>query len=330
MKVQKILVIVLLLSIGVSCVPKKEYDDLLSRKLELSKEVQELRKRDKDCKELEKTYAETVAQRDQLLADLGKVEKALEQSKIAYDDLLGKYNTLLDQKNDILNRSSLEKEALASELSSKEMEIEQQMATLRDLQRELNRKEGDLVLMRSDLEDLEGELNAREARINALEDQLNAQNMVMNQLKEKISEALLGFSETDLSVRQEGGKVYVSMSQELLFAKGSDDIDALGKQAIRKLATVLKANPDIAINVEGHTDSDGTPNLNWDLSVTRATAVVKVLTVEGVDPERITASGRGLYDPIAPNDIEANKTKNRRTEIILSPKLDELYRLING
>ena len=91
----------------------------------------------------------------------------------------------------------------------------------------------------------------------------------------------------------------------------------------------MNGNPDILVNVEGHTDSDGSPSSNWDLSVRRATAVVKVLTGQNVDSKRVTASGRAFYDPIVPNTSASNKAKNRRTEIILTPKLDQLYQIIN-
>ena len=139
----------------------------------------------------------------------------------------------------------------------------------------------------------------------------------------------MGFTDSDLTISEKNGKIYVSLSQNLLFASGSDKIDWKGKKAIIQVAQVLNSNQDILVNVEGHTDSDGNPNSNWDLSVRRATAVVKVLTGQGVDAKRVTASGRAFYDPIAPNNSAANKAKNRRTEIILSPKLDLLYDIIN-
>jgi len=148
-------------------------------------------------------------------------------------------------------------------------------------------------------------------------------------LRSKVNQALLGFTDADLSVSERNGKIYVSLSQNLLFATNSDNIDWKGKKAIRSLADVLKQNPDINITVEGHTDPDGSPAKNWDLSVRRATAVVKILTETNVNAERITASGRSFYYPIASNATAAGKAKNRRTEIILSPRLDQLYKIIN-
>nr|WP_262912796.1 OmpA family protein [Membranihabitans marinus] len=149
-------------------------------------------------------------------------------------------------------------------------------------------------------------------------------------LKSTITEALNSFSKTDLSIREKDGKIYVSLSQELLFAKGSNVIDNQGRKALIQLASVLRDNREININVEGHTDSDGTPFRNWQLSVERATAVVQILTANGLNPERIIASGRAFYSPVAPNDTEENKNLNRRTEIILEPNLEILYKLFEN
>ena len=138
----------------------------------------------------------------------------------------------------------------------------------------------------------------------------------------------VAFLASDLTVEEKDGKIYVSMSQNLLFASGSNKLDQKGKDALAKLATVLSANPNIEILVEEHTATDGTPEFNWDLSVTRATAVVKELTSHGLEPKRVTAAGRAFYVPVDSNDTDQGKTRNRRTEIILAPKYDQLYKLL--
>jgi len=143
-----------------------------------------------------------------------------------------------------------------------------------------------------------------------------------------VIKALTGFQASDLSVAERDGKIYVSLSQDLLFASGSDQIDVKGKDAISKLAGALKGNKDFLINVEGHTDAQGSVDKNWDLSVRRATSVVKILTGAGLDPKVITASGRALYDPLSENESAEGRAKNRRTEIILAPRLNELYQLV--
>jgi len=158
--------------------------------------------------------------------------------------------------------------------------------------------------------------------------QLDMQRQSLQSLKNGLNNALRGFSASDLTVVERNGKIYVSMSQNLLFASGSKIIDKRGKDALAKLSEVLVTTPDIDILVEGHTDTDGTADFNWDLSVARGTAVVKELTSHGVDPKRLTAAGRSFFIPVASNDTEDGKAKNRRTEIILSPKLDQLYKLL--
>ena len=155
-------------------------------------------------------------------------------------------------------------------------------------------------------------------------------------LKNKVSEALLGFENNGLTVTMKNGKVYVSLDEKLLFKTASWDIDANGRSALKKLSGVLERNPDIQITIEGHTDnvpynpSSGRLDDNWDLSTKRATSVVRVL-LEGskIDPKRLTAAGRSQYLPVDSRNTADARQKNRRTEIVLTPDLTELYRLID-
>ncbi len=185
----------------------------------------------------------------------------------------------------------------------------------------------------SKLDEKDSSINAKEKNIAELKARLEAQDSAVNALQNTVSKALAGFVSSGLEVTTKEGKVYVSLSEQLLFASGSTAIDKRGKEALKNLAQILNANKEIRINVEGHTDNvpyKGTGPIkdNWDLSVLRATTIVKILTDEGIAPERILASGRGQYNPVNnANTAEARKT-NRRTEIILSPNLDELYKLI--
>ena len=158
----------------------------------------------------------------------------------------------------------------------------------------------------------------------------------MQDLKNKVSEALLGFENNGLTVTQKDGKVYISLEEKLLFKSASWDIDANGRNALKKLAVVLEKNPGIQITIEGHTDNvpynPGNSQLkdNWDLSVKRATTVVRtLLDGSGIKPERLTASGRSEYLPVDSRNTTDARQKNRRTEIILTPDLTELYQLIN-
>lgn len=182
---------------------------------------------------------------------------------------------------------------------------------------------------------LSSDLQAREARLKQVEDILHKQDEATNALKDKLQQALLGFQQSGLSVDVRNGKVYVSLADKLLFPSGSIVINEKGKSALQQLAAVLNKQPDINIAVEGHTDDKKVINLgqikdNWDLSVLRATSVTRYLTeTENVDPHRLTATGKSQFQPNDPANTEEARAKNRRIEIVLSPKLDELYNLIS-
>lgn len=186
------------------------------------------------------------------------------------------------------------------------------------------------------LTQLSGDLQKREARLREVEDILRKRDEATNALKNKLQQALLGFQQSGLSVDVRNGKVYVSLTDKLLFPSGSIVIDDKGKQALKQLAAVLNKEADINLSVEGHTDNQRVVNLgqikdNWDLSVLRATSVSRYLTeVEKIDPTRITATGKGEFQPIDPAKTPEARAKNRRIEIVLTPKLDELYNLINN
>jgi chemotaxis protein MotB len=186
----------------------------------------------------------------------------------------------------------------------------------------------------SEISKLSDDLKKREQRLKEVEEVLRKRDESTNQLKEKLQQALLGFTKSGLTVEIKNGKVYVSLTDKLLFPSGSIVIDEKGKQALAQLAKVLKDQPEINIAVEGHTDSQKINNLgqikdNWDLSVLRSTSVVRFLTEnEKVESVRMTATGKGQYQPLAENTSADGRSRNRRIEIVLSPKLDELYDLI--
>ncbi len=155
------------------------------------------------------------------------------------------------------------------------------------------------------------------------------------ELRKKISDALINFNSNELTVSVKNGKVYVSLQESLLFASGSAVVNPKGREALGTLAQVLNVNPDINVLIEGHTDSipmrGKTFADNWDLSVGRSTAIVKILTeTYKVDPVRVTASGRSKFEPIDTNSTAEGRARNRRTEIILEPKLNDLMRLIQS
>ena len=183
------------------------------------------------------------------------------------------------------------------------------------------------------LEKAEEDLFERESKLRELQSLIKQRDSSMNALRERVEQSLLGFKYSGLEIEVKNGKVYVKMSNQLLFKSGSTVIDQRGRDALSQLAMVLSQQTDISIMIEGHTDNKPINNAriadNWDLSVLRSTEVARILTIEnGIDPKRIIASGRSEFMPTDEADTQEARAKNRRTEIILSPKLDDLFNLV--
>jgi chemotaxis protein MotB len=323
---------VLLLS-AVSCVPGKKFKTLEDTSKQYVTERDALKTENIDLtmtnKELEAKTAslekETTAMKQELETALSERDKARED----YNKLLGKVNDLQNAQEDLIKGNVNETRKLLSELQSAQENLQKKEDLLRQLEQTLDTK-------KASLDELSFELEKRNARMVEMEQILDAQKKIVNDLKTKVSEALLGFENKGLTVSMKNGKVYVSLDEKLLFKSASWDIDANGRNALKNLAGVLEKNPDIQITIEGHTDnvpynpSGSQLKDNWDLSVKRATTVVRVL-LEGsrIDPKRLTAAGRGQYLPVDDRNLPDARQKNRRTEIVLTPDLTELYRLID-
>jgi chemotaxis protein MotB len=246
-----------------------------------------------------------------------------------YNRMSSKYTELQNAQEDLIKGNVKETQKLLSQLQEAQANLQKKEDLLRQLEQNLDAK-------KTSLDELTFELEKRNARLAELEKILDAQKKLVQDLKNKVSEALLGFENNGLTVSMKNGKVYVSLDEKLLFKSASWDIDANGKNALKKLAGVLEKNPDIQITIEGHTDNvpynPGNSQLkdNWDLSAKRATSVIRVL-LDGskIDAKRLTASGRSQYLPVDERNTPDARQKNRRTEIILTPDLTELYQLIN-
>jgi chemotaxis protein MotB len=255
-----------------------------------------------------------------------------------------KYKGLVADRDSLQNRT-VNLEATVSSLQADTARLHHEIADLKGQLATLNDSYNKLNFNYNELNDkynttstkvtkLSGDLEAREARLKEVEDILHKQDAASQALKDKLQQALLGFQQNGLTVDIRNGKVYVSLTDKLLFPSGSITIDDKGKQALKQLAVVLNKEPDINIAVEGHTDDKKVINLgqikdNWDLSVLRATSVTRYLSeTEGVDPKRLTATGKSQYQPIDATNTPEALAKNRRIEIVLTPKLDELYNLI--
>lgn len=198
------------------------------------------------------------------------------------------------------------------------------------IQKEYDSLQNDLMLLSS-----ESKMTIRDQaeRLKSLQDMMQEQTDKTENLKNSISNALMNYNTDELNVYQKDGKVYVSLSEKLLFKSGSDVVDPKGKEALKMLATVLNTSKDFTVAIEGHTDDVPIKTArfkdNWDLSTARASSIVRILTIDnGFDAARITASGRGEFHPLNPNSTVEERAENRRTEIILSPDLQEIYKLL--
>lgn len=315
---KKLSLIAILLITMTSCVSKKIYTELEDKYANLKKdnralsdEVEALsadrNKLTNDLNSLQAAYDEVVKERDQLRSDYAATKTNLDNLKASYD--------------------ALEKNSSA--------EIAKNSQKNRELLAQLEAKEQALAAENERLEKLKKELESRSQRVAELESVIAAKDANMRALKDAISKALTNFEGKGLTVEQRDGKVYVSMENKLLFESGSWYVGAQGKQAVKQLGSVLAENPEIAILIEGHTDNvpyKGNAQLsgNWDLSTKRATAIVNILRENNaINPENLTAAGRGEFVPVASNDSAEGRAKNRRIEVILTPKLDEISKLLN-
>ena len=302
-----------------SCVTKQKYTEctdnlaecetarktLASQKLDLDNQITELStQRNKMQEQIRQLEADTLR--------VGRLNREMNENYISlqknYEELSTAYKTMS---------------------AGSKKEAEAMLAQLQEAQRKLDEKEKGIKELMDDLEE-------KSSKLTELQAILDKKDADVQALKDKIKAALKGFEGSGLEVTEKNGKVYVSMDEKLLFATGKFTIDARGESALKELANVLEADEDINVMVEGHTDNvpfspSTTAQIrdNWDLSVMRATTVVKTLLKYGnIDPKRLTASGRGEYVPLDTDDTKEARAKNRRTEIILTPKLDALLEIL--
>jgi chemotaxis protein MotB len=327
-----LLVLTMILSF-VSCVPGKKFKTLQDTSKLYLNERDAFKTENIDLsmnnKELEAKTALLEKESAVLKEDLSKAQKERDKAKEGYNKLSGQVNDLQNAQEDLIKGNVNETRKLLGELKVAQENLQNKEELLRQLEQNLDVK-------KASLDEMSFELEKRNARMTELEQILDGQKKIVQDLKNKVSEALLGFENKGLTVSMKNGKVYVSLDEKLLFKSASWDIDANGRSALKNLAGVLEKNPDIQITIEGHTDNvpynpgGGQLKDNWDLSVKRATTVVRVL-LEGskIDAKRLTASGRSQYLPVDDRSAADARQKNRRTEIVLTPDLTELYRLID-
>ena len=314
------LVIVLFFS---SCVTKKRYDDLNYLKSQADTEaaaneraVATARVRQQ---KLEEELNELKKANQKLISDSTTTGLALRKTQRLQADLTATYDKLLKNQEQLMSNSASESSRLAANLTQREAELK---AVGENLQ-----------ASKSQVDQLNVDLKSREERLNELERVLAEKDKAVNALRAKVSDALLGFKAKDLTVNIKNGKVYVSLAEQLLFKSGSTKVDPKGQEALQQLAKALKEQREVNVLVEGHTDDVPVAKLtgiqdNWDLSVLRATEITRILTKSGLAASQVTPSGRAETAPLETGKTAEIRQKNRRTEIILTPKLDELFQIL--
>ncbi len=311
-----------------SCVSKKKFDSLNEEKNSLSKDNQKLLERIDSLgfqsMDLKSQLGQCLKMADALRKDSLEYTEQLAQLRKSNKEQSAKMAELVKNSQSSLAANQNENARLSARLRATETQLEQKAKNLEEREKETASLAKELSAARKDLE-------AREKKLKELEAVLSRKDSVVNALQRTVTRALTSFTGSGLNVTKKNGKIYVSLSEQLLFASGSRQVEARGKLALKELAKVLENSPDINVMVEGHTDDVGETFYNWDLSVERATSIVRILT-EGtkIDPLRITASGRGKFSPIDPAKTPEARSKNRRTEIILTPKLDDLFSIIES
>ncbi len=303
-----------------SCVPQRKYQEAADRAKLLQAETDAANARARDAQtaleEVNSRMADLERRMKELQRDTTITGTSLRQMTMQYDKINTLNNELLEKYNKLLAGDRSENQKLVADLEA--------------LRSDLINKEDSLNALSKRVGEKQAALADREARLAELQAEIAAKDAAMKGLKDRVSQALTGFEGKGLTVEQRGGRIYVSMENKLLFPSGSAAVDPKGREAISKLAKAIENEKDLNIMVEGHTDVDkvqpgATYKDNWDLSVLRATSVVRIMQeASGIDPLRITASGRGEYLPVDPND----KAKNRRIEVILAPDLEQLYELV--
>ena len=327
----KITYLILGLNFLVACVPQRKYAELQKKYADLNAEKVKCDSINfifnSDLKSLKEELANVKEEFSKLSSNYSEMETLYAKVKTAYEQLLETYEKRLASES--LTKDELKKSLreLEDKLAKKELELNQKEANL-------IRKEEEVKKLNEVVIESENSLKEREEKVKELENLIKVKDESVANLKEALTKSLLGYKESGLTVTSKDGKVYVSVDEKLLFQSGKVDVDPNGKKALLKLCETLKNKSEFDIFVEGHTDNMPIKTArfedNWDLSVLRATAITRIMTMEGkIDSKKIIPSGRGENYPIDPADSKEARAKNRRIEIILAPSLNEIMSILN-
>jgi len=283
---------------------------------------------------LERAHLEQGILINELRAEITRLRDQLTRLQSTFDEKEADHRFALNNLENLRAEYDELNARFATALSGNRAENQRLMQELNAARDNLLRREAEVNEQQRELERLLAEFREKEVRVNELQGILDSKESELRALRDRVMQALLGFADRGLTVYTRDGRVHISMAERLLFASGQWQVNAEGQRAIREVATILAQSPEISIMVEGHTDNipmrgRGDIRDNLDLSVMRATAITRILLENrGIAPSRVTSAGRGEWMPVAPNDTPENRARNRRSEIILTPNLDELMRLI--
>jgi chemotaxis protein MotB len=339
--INKTLAVIFVLGLLSSCVSNRKFlEESNARKSAQTKADEESNARAKaeaQLKEtndsltaLDKAHRKLELEYEKLRVAYNQQVELTKDKDLAHEKLQRMYKEMMELSANMKKDLDKQLAERTSELNKREEELKREKDAFEKLRKDLEGKDANISDLNKYKKELEEELAGREKKIKDLEAAIKERDAKTEALRSKLYDALKGFADAgDLGVEIRNGKVYVSLSQKLLFASGSSKIDKRGLDALKSIAGVLSKSTDLSILIEGHTDSDGDDKLNWDLSSNRAMSVTQELIKNGVEPNRLTAAGRGEHAPKASNNDEKGKAVNRRTEIILEPKLDEIMGILN-
>ena len=314
-----------------SCVPSSEFTQLSRKSNSLQSERDDLMAENEyltvENREMGARINHVEEQQKKITEDSIRIHKQVEELQKEITQLDRQYKDLESTHEALLRGNARETRRLLNELQTTQEDLARKQQLLKEL-------EANVTGQRQDVNRLQAELEARNARLMEMEEMLYQKDRILDELKEKVAEALLGFEGQGLTVTRRDGKVYVSLDEKLLFKSGSTVVDPNGVRALKQLAVVIANNREINIMIEGHTDDvpfrkGSSIKDNWDLSVMRATSIVRILLDgSGIDPTRLTVAGRGEFLPVDSAQTSEGRRKNRRTEIILSPDLSEVFSIL--
>lgn len=318
MKIKNFVLISAACLLATGCVSKKLYNELSARHAEAVAENEALsaenQKNLSQANRYRTLYEDAIKELNAVRERADRDSAALEQLKKQYADAQQTYRQMLESKESLLDASSRQ---------------------AREFLEELKAKQDSIAALESELSKGQADLRAREARVAQLEGMIAQIQDKLSSIKNDLLKALGAYQDKGLTITQRNGKIYVSLENRLLFPSGSWQVDNEGRRAIEELTKVLVSQPDIHVMIEGHTDNvpyrgQGVLKDNWDLSVMRATAIVKLITRNpSIDPRNISAAGRSEYDPILPNTQADNRARNRRTEVIITPDLSAVEKMLD-